>query len=195
MMSDSPPGLEAAAASHVGPTLQDLPVVQYPSQVDSSPRNERIARPGLGELLSRPAAERAREYRYRFGQAVVFGLPVIALQLWGHRLGGREAARWAGVFQALLAGWVVYVAAAGMLFEGALLLARRRRLTADLVCAAAAVGVYLFSAIRLVHVLFGSAETRPVFQWVIVILGTWSGVRWWQFSRRLQPERRGSDLR
>src|SRR4051812_47121983 len=72
----------------------------------------------LGDLLRRPASERAREYRYRFGQSLVFGLPVVILQLWGLGLGGPEAAKWVGVFQALLAGWVIYVAAAGMFFEG-----------------------------------------------------------------------------
>jgi cation transport ATPase len=148
----------------------------------------------LGDLLSRPAAERAREYRYRFGQSVVFGLPVVALQLWGDKLGGREAVRWAGAFQALLAGWVIYVAAAGMLFEGILLLVRRR-VTADVVCAAVALGIYLLSTVRLLHVLFGPSGARPVFHWVILILATWSAVRWWQFSRRARNVTRRPDAR
>jgi len=192
-MSDSLPG-DHSPSARSGSTVQDPPFSPSLSPVNSFPANERIARPELSNLLSRPATERAREYRYRFGQSVVFGLPVIALQLWGDRLGGREALRWTGVFQALLAGWVIYVAAAGMLFEGILLLGRRR-VTGDLVCANVAVAVYLFSAIRLIHVLLGPSHGRPVFHWVILILGIWSALRWCQFWRRATNVTRGTDAR
>src|SRR5690349_4428997 len=74
----------------------------------------------LPRFLTRPASDRLREYKYCCAQAVVFGLPVLALEAWGRSLGGREASRWVGGFQALLTGWVLYVAAAGMLFEGLL---------------------------------------------------------------------------
>src|SRR3954466_3838186 len=72
-------------------------------------------------LLNRPREQRVREFKYRFAQSAVFGLPVLALQRFGPALGGAESPRWVGVLQLLLAGWVVYVGAAGMLFEGALL--------------------------------------------------------------------------
>jgi hypothetical protein len=106
----------------------------------------------------------------------------VALQIWGSGLGGREAGKWVGVFQALLAGWVIYVAAAGMLFEGVFLLPRR--LSADLVCAIVAIVIYLLSSYRLVHVLSGTGSARPVFHPVVLIMGAWSAVRWWQYARR-----------
>src|SRR5207247_2497394 len=71
----------------------------------------------LAVLLARPLEQRKREQQYRFAQSVVFGLPVIALQLWGHKLGPIDAQRWASVMQLLLAGWVMYVNL-GMVFEG-----------------------------------------------------------------------------
>ena len=64
-----------------------------------------------------------REFQYRFAQATVFGLPVIALQICGPSLGGADAPRWVAILQILLCGWIVYVGAAGILFEGAILLA------------------------------------------------------------------------
>src|SRR5271156_1761343 len=79
--------------------------------------------PSWSALLDRPRADRAREFRYRLGQAVVFGLPVIALEQFGHHLGGPESDRWVGILEALLAGWVVYVGAAGLAFEGIVRLA------------------------------------------------------------------------
>src|SRR5687768_11480461 len=78
------------------------------------------------EALDRPPHQRLLEHRYRFGQAMVFGLPVWGLQLYGRSLGGPEADRWVAVLQALLAGWVVYVAAAGMMFEGIVQVGRRK---------------------------------------------------------------------
>ena len=81
----------------------------------------------LAAILNRPASERLREYKYRFAQSTVFGLPVIALHYLGPTLGGPEAGRWSGLFQLLLTGWVMYVGVVGMLIEGIL----RRRLTAD----------------------------------------------------------------
>jgi len=104
----------------------------------------------------------------------------VALQIWGSGLGGREAGKWVGVFQALLAGWVIYVAAAGMLFEGVFLLPRR--LSADLVCALITVAIYLLSSLRLVHVLSGGGTARPMFHFVVLIMATWSGVRWCQYA-------------
>ena len=139
----------------------------------------------MAQLLARPRAERAREYRYRFGQAVVFGLPVIALQLFGGRLGGSEAGRWVAGFQALLAGWAVYVGAAGMLFEGLLVLGRAR-ITVDLFPAMAVVFLYLAGLSRvLLHLLTGARVdlARGLFHWSVVVLIAWVGMRWWWTGR------------
>src|SRR5688572_24544066 len=99
--------------------------------------------PRLHALLARPLEERLREYRYRFSQSLVFGLPVIALQFYGPLLGPNDSDRWVSLLQALLAGWVVYVNL-GMLAEGVLLLATRG-VRFELLIAAAAVGLYLYS--------------------------------------------------
>src|SRR4051812_28011999 len=131
-MSDPPPvGTSTTSSSSVS-TVSAAPVSASPPQPAEVRPTPLTAAP-LRELLTRPPTERAREYRFRFGQSIVFGLPVVVLQFWGTGLGGREAAKWVGIFQALLAGWVVYVSAAGMLFEGILLLPRR--VSADLICA------------------------------------------------------------
>ena len=138
----------------------------------------------LTALLARPDDQRLREYKYRFSQAVVFGLPVLALQIWGRALGGPEADRWAGTLQALLAGWVVYVGAAGMVFEGVILLSRR--VTADLIPALLAVSAYLFSLISVLHVLFtGHLWYRPLlFHVSVIVIAAWTGWQWYRWSHR-----------
>jgi cation transport ATPase len=124
-------------------------------------------------VLERPATERIREYRYRFAQAVVFGLPVAGLELYGGSLGGTEAWRWVRFFQALLAGWVIYVGAAGMLFEGLLLL--RRRVTADLCVATAAVAMYC-----------AGWFVAGWFCGAVLLVCVWTGLRWWGGARKLE---------
>jgi cation transport ATPase len=140
--------------------------------------------PRLEQLLARPDDQRLREYKYRFSQAVVFGLPVIALQLWGRALGGAESERWVGILQALLAGWVVYVGAAGMLFEGLILLPRR--VMPDLIPALMAVAAYLYSLTSVVRVLFtGSLWYRPLlFHVAAIVVALWAGGQWYRWSRR-----------
>ena len=135
----------------------------------------------LTALLARPDDQRLREYKYRFSQAVVFGLPVLALQIWGRALGGPEADRWAGILQALLAGWVVYVGAAGMVFEGLILLPRR--VIADLIPALLA---YVFSLASVLHVLFtGHLWYRPLlFHVCVIIVAVWTGWQWYRWSHR-----------
>jgi cation transport ATPase len=148
----------------------------------------------LESLLARPGEQRLREYKYRFAQSVVFGLPVVALHLFGRSLGGAESARWAGLLQALLAGWVVYVAAAGMLFEGMVLLVSRRRLTADLLAAAAGVGLYVWGVVRLAPVLVGSDAGRATFtfHWSVIVTAAWTGVQWANQARKAKsPPPRG----
>jgi cation transport ATPase len=131
----------------------------------------------LAHFLHRPRAERLREYKYRCAQSLVFGLPVLGLQLLGTRLGGPEALRWVGFLQALLGGWVVYVGAAGMLFEGVLLLARRRW-SADLPVAAAAAAFYLWSLAIVVQLLAtGSAWGTLRFHWSVMLIAVWTAIR------------------
>ena len=122
-------------------------------------------------ILDRPRAERVREYRYRFAQSVVFGLPVAALELYGGSLGGPEAWRWVRFFQGLLAGWVIYVGAAGMLFEGLLLL--RTRVTPDFPVAAGAVLMY-----------FAGWFWAGWFSGAVGLVAAWTGSRWWLGRRR-----------
>ena len=137
----------------------------------------------LHPLLDRPRDQRLREYQYRFAQSAVFGLPVLALHLFGRSLGGTEASRWVAILQAALAGWVIYVGAAGMLFEGLLLLARRR-FTADLLPALAAIALYVLALWRTVPVILHSASPAPSppYHLAVLTLILWTGFRWWQKS-------------
>ena len=141
----------------------------------------------LDALLDRPADQRRREYQYRFAQSVVFGLPVLALQWFGRSLGGAEAARWVAVLQAALAGWVVYVGAAGMLFESLLRLGRRQ-VAADLVPSAAAVALFAVGAWH-AALLVADAAAHPAqtFHWSVLLLIGWTGMRWRLSARSVQP--------
>jgi cation transport ATPase len=116
----------------------------------------------------------------------VFGTPVWALQWFGRELGGAEAQRWVQILQALLTGWVVYVAAAGMLFEGLVRL-RRGRVSGDVLVAMTAVGMYVVSLLGTIALLFrGDAASGdvsripPLFHWVVLVLACWSAVQWWR---------------
>jgi hypothetical protein len=130
----------------------------------------------LDELLARPLDQRLREYKYRFAQSVVFGLPVIALQWWGGALGPVDSPRWASLLQSLLCGWVVYVNL-GMLFEG--LLAVRLRLRGDFIVAGLGVALYVYSLVSALHGIITSRLWYPVlFHLCIMLLATWSGWRW-----------------
>ena len=113
----------------------------------------------------------------------MFGLPVVALQFFGARLGPTDSDRWVGLLQALLAGWVVYVNL-GMLFEGLLLL--RRRVSADVVVVAAAVTLYLASLLSALRAIVVSHLWYPLlFHVCVIALALWTGARWWQLARRL----------
>ncbi|HEY7091054.1 MAG TPA: hypothetical protein VH518_23355 [Tepidisphaeraceae bacterium] len=138
-------------------------------------------------LFHRSTQERAREYKYRCAQSIIFGLPVLALQWFGPRLAGgpQESQRWIGLLQALLAGWVTYVAAAGMLVEGLMLIGGSRRMTVDLLVAGLAVALYLFSAISVLGVFVrGVPFYGPLmFHCAVIILAVWTGWRWWRTAR------------
>jgi cation transport ATPase len=143
--------------------------------------------PTLSSLLDRPDAERLREHRYRFGQAFVFGSPVVFLACYGHALGGATAGLWSGLLQALLAGWVIYVCAVGMLFEGILMLARRR-FAADLLVAAAAIALSIAGLIAWGRLLLRgpSATVGWWFAASVLVLGAWAGLQWLRLARRMR---------
>jgi hypothetical protein len=109
------------------------------------------------------------------------------LQWFGRSLGGPEAERWVAILQTLLTGWVVYVGAAGMLFESVLRLGRRE-LAADLVPSTAAVALFAIGAWRTV-LLVGDAGAAPAptFHWSVLVLIGWTGVRWSLSARSVQP--------
>jgi len=136
----------------------------------------------LQELLNRPPDQRLREYKYRFAQSVVFGLPVVALQWWGRSLGPVDADRWVSLLQALLSGWVVCVNL-GMLVEGMLLLRSGPR--ADFVVAGIAVCLYLYSLISALHgIISDHLWYRPLlFHVCVIMLAGWTGWRWRRMSR------------
>ena len=137
----------------------------------------------FGPILDRPPVERGREFKYRFAQSVVFGLPVLALQWFGRSLGGPESDRWVTLFQALLAGWVIYVAAAGMLTEAALLLLARRRLPALLVADAVAGGIALLLYLFGLSHFVAPAGWPVVFHWSVLLLMVWAAARWRQAKK------------
>jgi cation transport ATPase len=162
------------------PAPPDTPTAHVPPPAHYDP---------LHSQLARPADQRVREYQDRFAQSAVFGLPVLLLQAFGRSLGGPESNRWVAVFQAVLAGWIVYVGAAGMLFESLLWLARRR-ITADLLPSLAAAGLYLLGLARLASHLLAvniapashprGAPFPPLpFHWAVLLLVAWTGARWW----------------
>lgn len=144
----------------------------------------RVPEPGLDTFLHRPLDDRIREYKYRFAQSVVFGLPVVALQYLGPSLGGAESGRWVGLFQALLTGWIVYVCS-GMLFEGVIRALNRRRPTADLVVILAAITLYFAGLVTWINLLLGRHWPSPGFHWTVLLILAWVGFRWLQLSRRV----------
>lgn len=157
--------------------------MQNDAPPDASPAPIANPKSQIANLLNRPLAERVREYKYRFAQSAVFGLPVIALHFFGPSLGGPEAGRWAGLLQLLLAGWVVYVGAMGMLVEGIL----RRRITADAVVAVAALTLYLTSALGVIYLFVTACPLilQRLFPCAVILLMAWSGLQWFRGSRNL----------
>jgi hypothetical protein len=136
--------------------------------------------------LERPPNERCREYRYRCAQCVVFGLPVLALEWFGPKLSGSsdEASRWVPILQAILAGWICYVGALGMLVEG--LMTFRRGVRADFIVATLSIGAYLYSLVSAIGVfVHGRPFYRPLlFTFVVLALSLWNALQWWRRSRR-----------
>jgi hypothetical protein len=117
----------------------------------------------------------------------VFGLPVVALQWFGRSLGGPEADRWVTLFQALLAGWVVYVVATGMVTEGILIFLARRRVSLvvglDMLVACLCIVGYVFGlALPLGLLVYPKFAWPATFHWCVLTLSCWSGVRWASLS-------------
>ena len=136
-------------------------------------------------MLNRPISERIREHKYRFAQCMVFGLPVIALHFLGPKLGGAESARWIGLFQALLAGWCLYLAALPLLSEGAMLLALGK-FRFDLLIGLAAVIFHIVGVVGWIFTLRGSPAPFPsAFAIAVSVLIVWSGVQWVRLSSRV----------
>jgi cation transport ATPase len=137
-------------------------------------------------LLARPAAERAREFRYRFAQCLIFGAPVLALQWFGPMLSPRadEASRWVSLLQAILAGWICYIGALPILVEGLIVL--RRRTSLDLLVSAAVIVAYLYSVVALSGVFIrGRLFYRPLLFFVVtLVLVLWNGARSAYFRRK-----------
>lgn len=118
----------------------------------------------------------------------MFGLPVIALQHFGLRLGGEEAALWVGLMQMILAGWIMYVSAAGMLVEGFLL----RKPTADSIVALSTMLLYLASAAGWARLLLQHSQNSRTFWFdiAVIVLIIWCGARFWWLGS--SGERHGS---
>lgn len=166
--------------------------------------DETAFRPDFSSLLNRPVEQRRKEYQYRFAQAVVFGLPVLALQTWGHQLGGTESPRWVGLLQSLLTGWVLYVGAVGILLEGALTLCLPRRnrrkgglsgwwAIADFAVACVAAGAYFWSVGWLVFLTVVTRKPAAVptaFHWVVILVAVWAGFRMGRLTIRSRKELR-----
>jgi len=132
----------------------------------------------IQSILNRPTAERMREHKYRFAQCTVFGLPVLALYLFGPKLGGPESARWTGLLQALLAGWCLYLAALPLLSESAMLLAMGK-LRIDLLIGLAAAIFYIIGVVGWIFTLRGGTAQLPsAFSCEVILLIAWSGGQW-----------------
>lgn len=142
----------------------------------------------IDQILHRPDDQRLREHKYRFAQAVVFGLPVLALQAFGVHLGGAEAGRWVVLFQVVLAGWVLWTGAGGMLFDAVLLL--DRRITPDFAAACIAAALYFTGLIAGWRAVLGEGAPSPLLPLSVLWIAAWSGVQWWRYARRSRMVRR-----
>jgi hypothetical protein len=109
------------------------------------------------------------------------------------------------LLQGLLSGWVVYVAAVGMLVEGVMwatrppgsarLALRHGWVAGDFITALAAIGLYLWSAAWLVAVALSKGaegNSRLRFHWIILILAGWTGLQWLRLAKRRRAARGGS---
>jgi cation transport ATPase len=139
---------------------------------------------------NRAQSEQARAHKYRFAQSLIFGLPVLALELFGEKLGGAESARWVMLFQALLAAWVMFVGAVPMIMENILAKAERRNQDIKLSSSASglwAVAIYFVGIFSWVLVLRGGRRIPYTFAISVAIVIISSGVQWLRLSRQPRP--------
>ena len=149
--------------------------------VESPEKSMENALVEIQAVLNRPPSERLREYKYRFAQSSVFGLPVVALHFAGPSLGGADAARWAGLLQVLLASWVMYVGLMAMGVEALM----RRRVTVDSLAAVVGGGFYLFAMYDVVRIfVLGSSTDHGWFVATVALSAGWNGLMWSHAKRR-----------
>ena len=136
-------------------------------------------------LLARPDEQRLREYKYRCAQALIFGLPVMALEYFGRSLGAEYG-------QTLVCG----TARLGGFPVGIVANQHHRVRPADGPLQFGGV-LYVDSAEKVARfvmncnqdflpiIFTGHLGRGPIlFHVVIALLATWTGARWWQWSRR-----------
>lgn len=119
------------------------------------------------------------------------------LQLIGLSLGGPESARWVTLFQALLTGWVAYVGAGGLLYEGLIgevvATGNRWGARASLVVAAGTALLYAISLVRSVRPFVtpaaGNLARHTFYHWVICLIVAWSAFNWWRLARGRENDR------
>lgn len=109
---------------------------------------------------------------------------MLALQAFGRGLGGPESARWVALFQALLTGWVVYVGAGGLLYDGIAALAGHGRVAASLLVGLVAAVLYLFSLWRSVATFASGAAPHTCYHLVILLIAAWSGINWLRLAQK-----------
>jgi hypothetical protein len=98
-------------------------------------------------------------------------------------LGGAESSRWIALLQALLAGWIIYIAATGPLFEG--LVAFSSRTFPDLLVSVLAIVLYLYSVACAIAILIPHHTVgAPRFHWTVLLLMPWTALRWCQLAAR-----------
>ena len=103
---------------------------------------------------------------------------MLALQWFGPRLGGAESERWIGILQALLCGWIVYVAAVGMTVGAVLEFAPP--LVGDLIVGMASILMCLWSMGAVIPVFVtGHLAYHPIlFHLIVMLLLVWTAIRW-----------------
>ncbi|MBC8106853.1 MAG: hypothetical protein H7Z14_09715 [Anaerolineae bacterium] len=90
--------------------------------------------------------------------------------------------------QIVLSGWILFVAATGMLSEGFVLLAARRKVSADFIVALISVAMFVFSCISAGVHFFGSKSPPQFFHLIVILLAAWSGIRWISAGKSTTPE-------
>jgi cation transport ATPase len=143
--------------------------------------------PSLSDLTNRSQTERLREFKYRFAQSAVFGLPVLALHFYGPFLGRAEAPRWIGFLEILLSGWVVWIGLFAMVVEALLI----KIPTFDSIIASIGLVAFLFAAISFIRLLLSQSVSHLMigFPVAVAISILWNGLRWKMIERQILNKR------